>query len=66
MLKRDPLAEVIDCTEMVNSISTLDDVELALQYLAKRFDHFEKSKVDPKCVLVFDNINGLCGSLDGD
>ena len=65
MLKRDPLAVVIDCTEMVNSITALDDIDLALDYLERRFVEFVKKSL-PESVLVFDNINGLCGSLDSD
>lgn len=50
---------------MVNQISTLEDIELALEYLEKRFQAFE-SKALPKGVLVFDNINGLCSSQGED
>ena len=66
MFKRDPLAEVIDCTEMVNSISQLDDIDVALEYLEKRFEQFVKTSLPQRSILVFDNINGLCSSQDGD
>ena len=46
---------------MVNLISSLEDVELALEYLEKRFCAFQSKRL-PQGVLVFDNINGLCGS----
>ena len=46
---------------MVNLILTLDDIDLALEYLELRYQAF-KSKGLPQGVLVFDNINGLCSS----
>ena len=61
LFKRDQLAEVIDCTEMVSAINSLEDIDYALEYLEKRFSHFSKRAL-PGSVLVFDNINGLCGS----
>ena len=66
MFKRDPLAEVIDCTEMVNSIAQLDDIDVALEYLERRFEQFVKTSLPQRSILVFDNINGLCSSLDSD
>ena len=50
---------------MVNLISTLDDIDLALKYLELRYQAF-KSKGLPQGVLVFDNINGLCSSQGED
>ena len=53
---QDPLAEVLDCTEMVNSVTSLEDIDLALEYLERRFNNFIKNRFDQRCTLVFDNI----------
>lgn len=60
------MAQILDCTEMVNSVSSLEDVDLVLEYLEKRFEHFQSKLVPSQSVLIFDNINGLCASLDSD
>ena len=63
--ERDPQAEIIDCTEMVNLISSLEDIEMALEYLEQRYQAFQSKKL-PQGVLVFDNVNGLCASQGED
>ena len=63
---KDPFATIIDCTEMVNSISSLEDVDLALEYLEKRFQDYHKRAIPKYSTLVFDNINGLCSLLSSD
>ena len=51
---------------MVNSIAQLEDIDVALEYLDKRFEQFVKTALPQRSILVFDNINGLCSSLDSD
>ncbi len=51
---------------MVNSVSSLEDVDLVIEYLEKRFQEFVSKSVPSHSVLVFDNINGLCASMDSD
>ena len=51
---------------MINSISSLEDVEIALEYLEKRFENYLLKAIPLYSTLVFDNINGLCSALSSD
>mmetsp|Transcript_3830 Transcript_3830/g.5119 ORF Transcript_3830/g.5119 Transcript_3830/m.5119 type:complete len:171 (+) Transcript_3830:909-1421(+) len=49
---------------MVNSISSLEDVEAAIEYLEKRFESYVSSlALKHRSCLIFDNINGLCSKF---
>ena len=47
------------------TISSLEDIDLALEYLEKRYQAFVNKNL-PRGILVFDNINGLCASQGED
>lgn len=66
LLSKSPLACIIDCTEMVNLIGALEDVDTAIEYLERRFVQFAKDQIPGESTLIFDNINGLCAQISSD
>ena len=60
-----PFADVVDCTQMATLVKAVEQVDLALEYLELRFQEFMDSPVlETEKMLVFDNVNGICPSLE--
>jgi len=62
------LVDLIDCTQIGTLTTTVDGVDAALDYLEKRYIRFidlaSKLGSDDHLLLVLDNLNALCPSID--